>query len=97
ICRYFGFDAAEYPLLSGAGRDDFDGQFYRLGAGDGGMTARILKTRVLENGALKVKGEYVFNTGGEGEFTAFFVPSECGGYKHWGLRKIVYDNFPEEN
>lgn len=96
ICRNFGYDAKSSPNLSGKGREDFDGKFYSLGAGDGGVTARIMKTRVLENGLLKVKGEYTFGEGDEGEFTAFFIPTDCNGYKHWGLRKIIYDDFQEE-
>lgn len=96
ICRKFGFDADSWILLSGKGRDDFDGTFYKLNAGDGHMDAKIIKARVLENGLLKIKGEYTFGEDDENEFTAFFAPSNCGGYEHWGLRAIFYDDFPEE-
>lgn len=97
ICRKFGYEASAWPLLSGKGRDDFDGVFYKLNAGDGGMYAKIIKARVMENGMLKVKGEFTFGNDDEQEFTAFFAPANCGGYEHGGLRSIIHDDFPEEN
>lgn len=96
ICRKFGYDASAWPLLSGKDRQDFDGAFYSLNAGDGGMDAKIIKARIMDNGLLKVKGEFTFGEDDENEFTAFFAPAKCGGYDHWVPRSIYYDDFPDE-
>lgn len=97
ICKYYGFNQSKYEELQNAAEKRmFAYGYYSLGAGDPGIIDfNVEKVVQQKNGLVRVTG-----TMGEGEmspFKAFFKKSNCGGYEHWVLLKMLGLDVAEES